>query len=308
MPTEYSLAEIQRWLQTVITHPGGVSAGVASTEAMQVIPVAVDQIEQVILPSRELNSFSRLQIYGHAYFGRLIECLKAQFPAVHHAVGDKAFNGLAFGYLNQVPSRSYTLGHLGDSFDLYLQQTRPARAEHEGADQPDFADFVIDLARLERTYNDVFDGPGPERSSTLQASDLSGLTAGEFANCRIQFHSCVRLLELRFPVHEYASAVRRGAEISPPDARPVLLGITRRDYIVRRFELTRLQFQLLNSLRNQSTIGQALSACCSDPELDALPLRANLQQWFYEWAAAPLFASLDRPAQPVCPRRMSGSE
>lgn len=139
-----SLHSIQHWLQQVITHPDGVRAGIASTDGLfqDVTPFAV---ERAILPSSEMSSIDRLGIYGRAYFGRLLECLRAQYPALRQAAGEEAFDGLAFGYLVAHPSSQYTLSNLGDSFEAYLAATRPSRSDESDASEPDFADFLIDL-------------------------------------------------------------------------------------------------------------------------------------------------------------------
>ena len=294
MPDSSPLNTIQRWLQAVITHPEGVRAGVDSPTARQLVEVTQTDVERIILPSREMTSLDRLQIYGRAYFGRLLECLAAQFPAVRYAVGEDGFNGLAFGYLVDHPSKSYSLSTLGSSFDEYLTATRPPRSVEADPDLPDFADFLIELARLERVYAEVFDGPGPERSPTLNISELAGLSPQQFADSRLVFHSSVRLLELQFPVHEYATAIRRKLEPTPPIARPINLVVTRRDYIVRRFEVTKPQFRLLTSLTNGETVGEALIQLLAEPTADAATLQADLQSWFREWSAAPLFAELVR--------------
>lgn len=287
-----SLEDLQAWFQTVMTHPVGVRAGIASAEATRLIDVSPDNLNRVILPSTKLNSLDRLQIYGSAYFGRLIECLQAQFPAVRHAVGEESFNAFAYGYLIQNPSMSYTLASLGYGFDEFLAATRPS-ADDSTAGEPDFADFVVDLARLEKTYNQVFDGPGPEAARLMQPDDFAGLTAAGFANCRLVLFGCVRLATFRFPVHEYASELRRGLDPVIPSARETKLVITRRDYIVRRFEINELQYRLLSSLQLNATVGEALVSLFDDPAVDLTAVQAELQPWFYEWAAAPLFASLD---------------
>lgn len=294
MSTPGSLDEIQRWLQTVITHPAGVSEGISAAEASANFDVTASDIQRVILPSQEMNSLDRLQIYCKAYFARLIECLKVQFPAVHHAVHDQVFDAFAFGYITQHPSTRYTLSALGDSFDKYLSATRPPRSESADPNEPDFADFLIELAQLEQIYGEVFDGPGPERLPSLQPDDLTELSAAEFAGCRLRLHQCVRLLRLSFPVHEYATSVRQGMEPDVPEARPLYLVITRRDYIVRRFEVTARQFNLLSALDQQIPIGEAIEKLCLDAEIDVISFGHELHAWFRDWSAAPLFAEISR--------------
>lgn len=284
-----SLNCVQRWIQSVITHPDGVQSGVASNDAVKLINVSVSDLERVILPSREMTSLDRLQIYGRAYFGRLIECLQAQFPATRHAISEETFDAIAFGYLSQNPSQRYTLANLGDSFDTFLESTRPARAD---SNEPDFADFLIDLARLERTYAEVFSGRGPENDPSLEATNLDGMTADQFAGCQLVPHACVRLLEFGFPVHEYASAVRKGTEPAPPLARSTLLVVTRRNYVVRRYEVTRPQFDLLSSLIRGETIGVAVAGLIARQEMNVESAVNDLRAWFHEWSAAPLFSAV----------------
>ena len=292
MPERHQLSDIQSWMQAVITHPSGVNAGIASETATKTIEIGIDDIERLILPSNEMSSLDRIQIYGRAYFGRLVECLRAQFPAVRHAISDEAFDGLAYGYLIQNPSRNYTLGTLGDSFDTFLETTRPARSEGSDEDDLDIADFLIDLSRLERTYSDVFNGQGPEGQVWLRPEDLEGMTVEQFARCHLIPYECVRLLEFRFPVHEYASAIRQGIEPVPPVPRPVLLVVTRRDYVVRRYEINRQQFDLLSSLVRRDSIGEALESLVSNFESDLPSLTAAVRSWFREWSAAPLFSEV----------------
>ncbi|WP_397568812.1 putative DNA-binding domain-containing protein [Schlesneria sp. T3-172] len=283
---------IQSWLQSVITDPLGIEAGIASSPAMERFATSVSDVESVILPSQRLSSLDRLRIYGNAYFGRLLDCLRSQFPAVRQAAGDDAFDGLAFGYLVSHPSKSYTLAELGTSFESYLRSTRPPRESNPGSAEFDFADFLIDLTRLEAVYNDVFDGPGPERVPSLSADSLAGLSPEKFAASVLRFHASVRLREFGFPVHEYATAVRRGTPPTLPNPRPVYLVITRRDYIVRRFEVTRSQYHLLSALYQQQPVGVALQTLCGIPEFDLDSLKNDLQHWFREWTAAPLFAEV----------------
>src|SRR6267154_235154 len=119
------VSRVQRWFQAVVTHPGGVEAGADSVEAQRLIALPPGQIEKVITRSRALSAAERLAIYANAYHTRLLECLGEVYPMLKRTLGEEAFGCLAFGYLQDQPSRSYTLNELGRHFPPYLQQTRP---------------------------------------------------------------------------------------------------------------------------------------------------------------------------------------
>src|SRR5581483_6380291 len=117
----------QRWMQTVIMHPEGVAEGVASAPARECLDIGPEQVEQVVTPSRTLTALDRLSIYGNAYYARLLECLREEFPVLVHALGEELFDAFTVGYLQKYPSRSYTLNDLATNFPRYLAETRPGQ-------------------------------------------------------------------------------------------------------------------------------------------------------------------------------------
>ncbi|MFO0919644.1 MAG: DNA-binding domain-containing protein [Planctomycetaceae bacterium] len=250
---DWSLTSLQRWFQSAIQYPD--HEAVSTELPSQIIPKAVSE---AITRSRRLTSEQRLQIYQHAYFARLLECLEAEFPATRHAAGEDAFAGFGWGYLRASPSRSDSLADLGAGFADYLTSTRPPRAERES--ELDFADFLIDLARLERTYSEVFDGPGPETGTGLAPTRLARLSPEEFAACRLEFQESVRLLLLQFPCHEFASGVRHDQHPDPPAPALTRLVVFRRDYIVRRLTVATTQWEMLVQLQSGAAIGGARSS------------------------------------------------
>ena len=277
---------VQRWMQSVITHPGGVQGGLESAAARAEIDLPPADLPEVIAPSRALSSHQRLEIYAQAYYARLFECLREEFPALRHAVGDEAFDALAFGYLQQHPSSSYTLGDLGCEFPGWLEATR------DPADG-DWPQLLIDLARLERTYSEIFDGPGCERGPQLTAADLQAIPPERWPQARLQMAPCFRLLEFGYPVHEFATAVRNrtgDAEIPLPQAERTLLAITRRDYVVRRYALSETQHRLLWALARGEAIGTAIAEVADTAEGE--DLGADLHAWFRDWTVAPFFAGI----------------
>ena len=287
-----TLSRLQRWMQAVITHPEGIEAGLESDSACSTGLAGPGGIEQVVTRSAQLSSAERLGIYANAYFARLLECLRAEFPAVVQLVGQEAFDGFAFGFLQSNPSRSDTLAHLGESFPEFLEQIRPPGA---GQRHPNFADFVIELARLERAYSEVFDEPGPEREPSLKPEVLQAIPPGAWENVRLEFYPCVRLLAFQFPVHEYALAVRRSdSERKPPAAGNSFLALTRREYVVHHVNLTHAEFVLLKRLQQGLTLGDA-----TDSEMlgGAAMSERDLFAAFRDWTAAPLFARIASPSE-----------
>ena len=281
------LQRIQHWMQAVIMHPEGVAAGIESPESRSVLDVAIDQVESVIHRSTAQTSIERLDIYANAYYARLLEVLAAEFPALVHALGEKLFQEFAFGYLQQYPSQSYTLSELSAKFPEYLARTRPV---NESADtEPDWADFLVDLATLERTYSDVFDGRGVEGQQLLNTDELREITLDRWPGVRLVPVPCLRLLRLRFAVHEYASAVRRkeNPELSAPS--PTWLVVTRRNYVVRRIAIDETEFLALAALVGGGSIADSLNAAQDRWSGDVDQLATEVQRWFRDWSAAGYF-------------------
>ena len=300
------LAPVQRWMQAVIMHPDGVEAGLASDAARQHLDVAPADVEQVIERSEAQTSIERLSIYANAYYARLLECLGEEFPVLRQTLGEETFNGFAFGYLQSYPSQSYTLGKLGENFARYLTETRPAEvdsfdlpaepdsgtlpAEPDSGDVPaNWPEFLIDLATLEWTFSQVFDGLGVEHETLLTSEQLQAIDAEQWPAARLEVVPCLKLLALRFPVNAYYTAMRR--DESPPIPGPAAswVAITRREFIVRRHELNLRQFELLSGLAAGETIGAAIERAAAVPGTSIEQFIVELGDWFREWAANEFF-------------------
>ncbi len=286
---DQSLNNLQCWMQSVITHPAGVAAGLAATAAQSHIELPPDAVEKIIEPSRRQSSVERLAVYADAYYTRLIECLQAEFPIFRQTVGDDVFSGFAADYLQHYPSQSYTLGELGKKFVQYLNETRPTSSDSAA----DFSDFMIDLAQLERTISEVFDGPGCEESTPLRSEDLLVIPADRWPQARLTTAPCLRLLPLRYPLNDYYTTAKAGSEAPLPARKESWLAITRRDYIVRRYPLSYAQFVLLDNLQRGQTVGQAITAAADAYSGPLNALVADIQNWFRTWTHAPMFEGLD---------------
>ena len=285
----HDLGQIQRWMQAVIMHPGGVLNGAASAEAQQHLAIDPGDIEQIISRSQALDSVDRLEIYAKAYYARLLECMRAEFPVLAKAVSEDLFDEFAIGYLQRYPSESYTLNHLGARFAQHLTETRPAETEDENGFWPD---FLVDLARLEWNFNEVFDGPGVENQKLLSSEDLAAVPADQWPNARLVPVPCLRLVELDYPVHTYYRAIREDQDPPPPERAATLLAITRRNYVVRHYELAPPQYALLRAILDGKPLAEAIESAATTVTGELDEFAANLQDWFRRWSGEGFFSAV----------------
>jgi len=302
------LDRVQRWMLAVITHPDGVQEGARAEEAIRWIANGAANLESVVTPSRKLSAAERLAIYGNAYYARLLDCLGEVYPVLKRTLGEELFNGFAFGYLQNYPSRSYTLHHLGRHFASYLRETRPEPSDSDPADgdqEDGWMDFLIDLARLEWAIYEVFDGPGLENDPPMDFPDFHSIAQRDWLDLKFRTAPCLQLLAFDYPVNDHFTAVRQceGAlEVEFPRPRQHYLAISRREYIVRRFPLDEVQFALLAALQQGTTLGKALEACLDVAERagEELRLDETLPHWFYYWSSEHCFFTGIQSAAQSC--------
>lgn len=288
-----NLDVIQRWMQAVITHPMGVEAGVVSDAAQAEIDVDAAGLEDVILPSSKLASNDRIRVYADAYYGRLVDCLTEEFPVLVAAMGEDTFSSFAFEYLQNYPSRSYTLAALGSHFPLFLEQHRPDRDPANPDQQPpvDWPDFMIGLARLEWTIAEVFDAPGVEGEPILSVDDLKQMPPSSWPTAKLEPVVCLRLLQAKYPVNAYFTTMKHaeeGVDVPIPGAADEFVAIFRRDYVVRRFEVSLPQYELLGALQNGATVMEAIELAGDATDMSDEEFATSLSRWFETWTAAGL--------------------
>lgn len=197
------LRSLQSWMQEVIRDPRGAAAALQSGEAQGFL--GQGPLDEVIEASARLGALERLDLYNRQFRSRMLTCLRETYPALRHALGHDLFDEFALAYVSERPSRSYTLHALRDGFAEYLKDTQ---GEITGPDHH-WADFVVDLAELERRFHIVYDGPGVERES---AGDISLPPEDDWASTAIEPHPSLHLMRARFPIGPYFRSARRREE------------------------------------------------------------------------------------------------
>jgi hypothetical protein len=236
--SDADLATVQRWFQAAI---------------IDEIPPA--DAAQVIHEPRHLD------VYRKGYRARLLTSLRNTHPALRHALGEQLFDAFALDYLESHPSRSYTLFRLSEAFADHLAATRP--------DDREWPDFIIDLARLERTFMEVYEGPGvegePDRDLPVEPDAAAVLEPA----------SCLRLVHSRFPIGDFLGEVRRGEQPSLPAPAPSRLAVSRRDYVVTLTPLDAPRYAALEALVGGAPVGAAADAA----GLDVAELWTAVRGW-----------------------------
>jgi len=287
-----SLRSVQQWMQAVIMHPKGVNSDELVNDELT--------IDNMILPSRHLTSQQRIEVYSNAYYARLLECMRDEFSAVVALLGEEIFNSFAFGYLQSYPSASYTLADLGSQFHGFLTDNRDSLGDDDSAESVEdnrWFDFMLDLVLLERTYGEVFSGPGIENIETLDADALSAVAPALVGDICLTPAPCMRLLYLKSRAHEYAIAIRKSGTTSAelPKMVETCLVVTRINYVVRTIVVEPDEFLLLQKLFEGVCLDSAIASVVEQLSLSEEQLAGKLADWFKRWAMDRLFVRFSIP-------------
>jgi hypothetical protein len=274
------LERLQRWMQSVVVHPGTVEEAVSEKGAAAAVPEG--RVGEVILPSAHLQPLERLEIYHAMYPLRMEEALASDYPGLKHFLGDDGFMRLVRDYVQAHPSRSFTLNPLGRRLPEYLETARGVRRR----------EFCRDLARLERALAEVFDA---EQTPALDEAAIAAVPEAAWEGARLAPIAAFRLLALRYPASAYLDSLDDQRHQHPDVRRQdTYVAVYRRDYSRYRQDLGRAAHGLLADLVAGSTVGEAVAAAMSRrgrgrPRMD------ELFRWFRQWASAGMFARVDLP-------------
>jgi hypothetical protein len=273
-------------MQTVIMHPGTNKEAVAAKEAQALLSKQL--FPQLVLRSKTLDSYQRIGIYRDMYLARLREALASDYPGLLHYLGDEAFTALVTAYVHAHPSRSYTLNRLGDHLPEYIRSVSGlARRE-----------FLYDLARLELAMSQLFDAP---ESPVLKSKTIASVPPENWETARLKPIQAFRLLAFRYPVNAYLKSVRDHTPHPSTRRQNNWVVIFRKNYTLRRLDLTRPAYELLGSLASGVPLGRAVSLAARHRRSVG---EVQLFSWFRSWVANGLFQAVEQSLPVSHPTRV----
>jgi Putative DNA-binding domain len=296
-----NLLELQRRfteaLMTPLNSEEGISERTSRGESMQEV------VEEFVKPNDRLSSVERLEIYSRSYWFRLLSSLNEDFVGLRAVIGDDKFDALAQHYLEQNPSRSFTLRNLGSRLESWLRANPKYIQPHER--------LALDMVRLEWADAECFDAL---EEPALDLDDVAQL--GDDPRLRLQPN--LQLLDLHYPVDDLLLQIRDEQEEEADEAsntfsekrsrarlksvrkskpKPTFVVVHRVDYLVYFKRIEAEAFRVLRAIGEGKSLSEAIDAAFSPSTLAESKITELVQRWFRDWAEWKWFAREDSTAR-----------
>lgn len=266
---EPDLSVLQEWMLSACTTTGGTHEGPPACGAPEALETSA-----IVKGSGSLTPEDRLDIYARGYRARLLECLKAEFPALRALVGDPVFALFAHGYITAHPPQSYSLFDLGAGFPDYLQDTRPRPLGPPGS----LDALPAALARLERARQETRHAPGIETDPAHHPIDP--LTLLTTPHLRVRTPQSLRLLHLDFALADTLTATDRGHRPTIPPPADTHYAVARTHYHVHVHILGPWQHAFLHACPIQGVpLPTAITTTAQTTARDPTDIWADLILW-----------------------------
>jgi hypothetical protein len=213
------------------------------------------------------------------YYARLVEVMEAEYPTTRQILGSDAFAAACRQFVAKNPSRTRTLNSLSARFPDFLARTLP-KSNRNG--------LAVDVARIERAMEDVFDAP---RAEPMTAAQFAALGADPTGRAVLKVTPALRMLKLRYPANAYMTAARRGDKPRIPRPKATSVIVFRRGFQVFRRDQDAEQWKLLAALVAGKPLASAVRASVRGGGAGAERVAKRLGRWFEEWSAAHLFVA-----------------
>jgi hypothetical protein len=227
-------------------------------------------IEKRVVGTQRVPIATRLAIYGDGYRSRLIETLQSHYPALLALLGEESFEALGHAYVQAHDSRFASIRFYGGELDALL------------AALPDYASqpWLAELARFEWAMNAVFDAAD---AVSIEVRALAQVPPEDWAGLGFDLHPAVCRVDLAWNAPALWRALTDGEPPPAPAAqeRPIPWLLWRKDLQIFFRQLTALEAEALDAVRQGRSFGGVCVALCAALDEEQAPGRAAafLREW-----------------------------
>ena len=194
------LGRLQAIFARLITAPEGTGA------ALHQSPADAAFLD-LIAGDKRLDRVVRLEIYADAYFYRLLDALKEDYPTILSMIGAIDFHNLITGYLLAHPPSKPSIFHAGEHLAEYLR----------GHPLSDAQPWLPELAMLERGLLESFHSLD---AAPLAPAALAALAPEQWPALTFTLHPSMRIFDLGWRVEQAVAAASAGSPPVRPAAEP----------------------------------------------------------------------------------------
>ncbi len=278
------LREIESLLYRLITAPSGVAEGLARERAQP-----SGRLGAIIRGDARLSAVERVDIYADAYFYRLLDAAREDFPATLKALGHNDFHNLITGYLIDYPPTEPSILYAHRFLPDFLR-AHPLRSK---------APFLADLAALERALVDVFHAAD---AVALDAAAMRSIAPVKWPALRMRFHPAVKILRLQWRVAKMLLAVEQGSDFEPPAHAPGEVVVWRLNARVHYRELDGAEARALAVVADGAARGATFAKICAAIAAGANDVDSDtagaINRMLERWLGDGLLMLVPRPSPP----------
>jgi hypothetical protein len=278
MSPEKNLLSLQRHFMSALREPVfGDSRELTSlpSRAGEVSAGFTALAENEIRSTPNLDAQERLELYHRQYWFRLLDSIDEDFPALKRLLGAEKFWRLIEAYLELVPSRSFTLRHLGSGLADFLKINPGLAGGHPV--------HAAELAQLEYALCEIFEQP---KHPVVAPDKLTEVTLA------LQPH--LRLFAFHTPVDDIwrldDDAAIPAELLIPPAGEPKFhVAVFRHNarQLVRRIEAG--EFCLLQTIAATGSLVAALESASANVD--------EIGGWFRTWTELDWLCEREQPAR-----------
>lgn len=227
--SQYPLRTVQQWMKSAIVTQGTITDVLHNDSVEQLLPF--ESAMDLVLPSRTLSQEQRIEIYRTMYPLRMVEALEADYPTLARFMGED-FETLVMRYVEEYPSQSYTLNHLGKHLPAFLQNSTDYKN----------SELLHDIALMELAISDVID---EEEVEIFDSNDLTFLDEQTIENLVLEAVPAFRLQALSTNAVEYLSALDNDEDFPTENKQQSYAIVYRKDYSTDYVQLDDLEYTIL---------------------------------------------------------------